>query len=785
MNKRIQNLRKISLDAIPVISSERALLITEYYQKYAVNQSSVALRRAEAFRHLLMHKEIYIHELEIIVGERGPAPKATPTYPEISLHSLDDLHILDKREKVSFKVDQATFEIYKNKIIPFWKGQTQRDKLFASMSDNWIRAYQAGVFTEFQEQRAPGHTVAGKRLFKMGLLDVIEEIKQVKQSNASKGFDQSQWEELEAMQLTAEAMIAYAKRHVEALEIQLHHATDPIRKTELEEMIGVCKRVPAFAPQTFHEMLQHYWFIHVGIISELNPWDSFNPGRLDQHLWPFYQQELAAGTLSRDRAKELLQAFWIKFNNHPAPPKVGVTALESNTYTDFALINIGGLTEKGFDAVNDLSYLILDVIEEMRLLQPSSMVQISKKNPDRFVKRALQIVKTGFGQPSFFNTDAIIQQLLRQGKTIEDARNGGASGCVETGAFGTEAYTLSGYFNLTKVLELAIYGGFDPQSKQQLGPETLPLEACDSFEVFYQQFVRQLAWFINIKMDGNLKIEALFAKYMPVPFLSLFIEDCVQNAEDYNAGGARYNTSYIQGVGLGSITDNLAAIKKWVYDFHQISPEQLVTAIRNDFVGFEELRAKLVYESPKWGNNDKDADQQALRVFEDFFSLVDGRANHRKGFFRINLLPTTSHVYFGSVTGAMPDGRLAHQPLSEGISPVQGADVKGPVAVLQSAGKLDHVRTGGTLLNQKFLPAFFDSDEACQKLVQLIRTYFRLDGHHIQFNVVDAHTLRDAQKNPEQYRDLIVRVAGYSDYFNDLGTDLQNEIIARTAHNAC
>jgi formate C-acetyltransferase len=785
MNKRIQNLRKISLDAIPVISSERALLITEYYQKYAVNQSSVALRRAEAFRHLLMHKEIYIHELEIIVGERGPAPKATPTYPEISLHSLDDLHILDKREKVSFKVDQATFEIYKNKIIPFWKGQTQRDKLFASMSDNWIRAYQAGVFTEFQEQRAPGHTVAGKRLFKIGLLDVIEEIKQVKQSNASKGFDQSQWEELEAMQLTAEAMIAYAKRHVEALEIQLHHATDPIRKTELEEMIGVCKRVPAFAPQTFHEMLQHYWFIHVGIISELNPWDSFNPGRLDQHLWPFYQQELAAGTLSRDRAKELLQAFWIKFNNHPAPPKVGVTALESNTYTDFALINIGGLTEKGFDAVNDLSYLILDVIEEMRLLQPSSMVQISKKNPDRFVKRALQIVKTGFGQPSFFNTDAIIQQLLRQGKTIEDARNGGASGCVETGAFGTEAYTLSGYFNLTKVLELAIYGGFDPQSKQQLGPETLPLEACDSFEVFYQQFVRQLAWFINIKMDGNLKIEALFAKYMPVPFLSLFIEDCVQNAEDYNAGGARYNTSYIQGVGLGSITDNLAAIKKWVYDFHQISPEQLVTAIRNDFVGFEELRAKLVYESPKWGNNDKDADQQALRVFEDFFSLVDGRANHRKGFFRINLLPTTSHVYFGSVTGAMPDGRLAHQPLSEGISPVQGADVKGPVAVLQSAGKLDHVRTGGTLLNQKFLPAFFDSDEACQKLVQLIRTYFRLDGHHIQFNVVDAHTLRDAQKNPEQYRDLIVRVAGYSDYFNDLGTDLQNEIIARTAHNAC
>jgi formate C-acetyltransferase len=549
-------------------------------------------------------------------------------------------------------------------------------------------------------------------------------------------------------------------------------------------MIAVCKRVPAHAPQTFHEMLQHYWFIHVGIISELNPWDSFNPGRLDQHLWPFYQRETASGSLSKERAKELLQAFWIKFNNHPAPPKVGVTALESNTYTDFALINLGGLTEKGADAVNELSFLILDVIEEMRLLQPSSMVQISKKNPDHFIKRALQITKTGFGQPSFFNTDAIIQQLLRQGKTIEDARNGGASGCVETGAFGTEAYTLSGYFNLTKVLELSIYGGFDPRTKQQLGPQTKALVSCERFEEFYQQFEQQLEWFIHIKLEGNCKIESLFAEWMPVPFLSLFIADCVQNAEDYNAGGARYNTTYVQGVGLGSITDSLAAIKKWIFDLNGVSANQLIESLEKDFVGHEMLRSKLIYDTPKWGNNDSEADQYALRVFESFFTLVDGKPNNRKGFFRINLLPTTSHVYFGSVTGATPDGRLAYQPLSEGISPVQGADIKGPVAVLQSAGKLDHVRTGGTLLNQKFAPEFFNSDEAYQKLVQLIRTYFRLDGHHIQFNVVEAETLRNAQKNPELYRDLIVRVAGYSDYFNDLGVDLQNEIIARTAHTS-
>ncbi|MDN5349849.1 MAG: trans-4-hydroxy-L-proline dehydratase [Bacteroidales bacterium] len=784
MNKRIQNLRQLSLDAVPTISAERAMLITEYYQQLPENQHAVAIQRAEAFRHLIMNKKIYLHEQEIIVGERGPAPKATPTYPEISLHSLEDLKTLNDRQKVSFKVSKETFEAYENNIIPFWKGRTQRDRLFASMSDQWIKAYQAGVFTEFQEQRAPGHTVAGKRLFCMGLLDIIDEINEVRQSKAAGGIAQSHWEELEAMQIAAEAMIAFAERYVRALELQLRQTTNAERIAELQDMIAVCKRVPAHAPQTFHEMLQHYWFIHVGIISELNPWDSFNPGRLDQHLWPFYQRETASGSLSKERAKELLQAFWIKFNNHPAPPKVGVTALESNTYTDFALINLGGLTEKGADAVNELSFLILDVIEEMRLLQPSSMVQISKKNPDHFIKRALQITKTGFGQPSFFNTDAIIQQLLRQGKTIEDARNGGASGCVETGAFGTEAYTLSGYFNLTKVLELSIYGGFDPRTKQQLGPQTKALVSCERFEEFYQQFEQQLEWFIHIKLEGNRKIESLFAEWMPVPFLSLFIADCVQNAEDYNAGGARYNTTYVQGVGLGSITDSLAAIKKWIFDLNGVSANQLIESLEKDFVGHEMLRSKLIYDTPKWGNNDSEADQYALRVFESFFTLVDGKPNNRKGFFRINLLPTTSHVYFGSVTGATPDGRLAYQPLSEGISPVQGADIKGPVAVLQSAGKLDHVRTGGTLLNQKFAPEFFNSDEAYQKLVQLIRTYFRLDGHHIQFNVVEAETLRNAQKNPELYRDLIVRVAGYSDYFNDLGVDLQNEIIARTAHTS-
>lgn len=784
MNSRITNLRNQSLEAINTLSAERALLITEFYNSIAGQEIPVPMQRAMAFRHIMDNKSICILPDELIVGERGPAPKAAPTYPEISLHSLEDLDILHKRPKVSFRVDEATRNAYRDIIIPFWKGQTQRDRVFTTMTPEWKDAYSAGVFTEFQEQRAPGHTVAGKKLFGKGMTDLKDEIAV---SLSILDFDNdpetlSKQHELQAMAMVADAIVAFANRHAKALEKMVSNEKDETCQNELLEMIRICRRVPENAPQTFHEALQHYWFIHVGVITELNPWDSFNPGRLDQHLLPFYHKDLEDGSLDQEKAKELLQAFWIKFNNHPSPPKMGVTALESNTYTDFALINLGGVKEDGSDAVNELTYLILDVIEEMRLLQPSSMVQISKKNPDRFVKRALQIIKTGFGQPSFFNTDAIVQQLLSQGKSLVDARNGGASGCVETGAFGTEAYTLSGYFNLNKVLEIALNNGFEPKSGKHIGLQTGEPENFTDFEDLFLAFEKQLNYLIDIKIEGNNRIEQLFAEHMPVPFMSLLIDDCIANGKDYNAGGARYNTSYIQGVGLGSITDNLSALKKWVFDEKQMNMKELLAALRSNFSGRDELRYKLVYETPKWGNNDDLADCHAVRVFNSFYKAVDGRPSWRGGKFRINMLPTTSHVYFGSVIGAMPDGRLAGEPLSEGISPVQGADQKGPVAVLQSAAKIDHIKTGGTLLNQKFSPSFFGSDEAIDKLCALVRTWFRLDGHHIQFNVVNAETLRDAQKHPEKHRDLIVRVAGYSDYFNDLGESLQNEIIHRTAH---
>ncbi len=784
MNKRIYKLREESLNAENRISEERALLVTEFYKSFVPQGLSVPVQRAKAFEYILSRKYICINNGELIVGERGPALKATPTYPEISIHSLKDLEILHNREKVSFKSSEKTRKAYEEVIIPFWTGKSNREQLMANMSDEWLAAYAAGIFTEFQEQRAPGHTVCGDKIYKKGMLDIIEDIRKsiaiLDFANDPQACDKR--EQLNANEVAARALIMWAERHADKLKALAAKETDEIRKAELLEMERVCRRVPAHAPQTFHEALQYYWFVHLGVITEVNPWDSFNPGRLDQHLNPFYQKEVLAGTLSKEKAVELLQAFWIKFNNHPAPPKVGVTAQESNTYTDFCLINVGGVKEDGSDASNEMSYIILDIIEEMRLLQPSSMVQVSKKNPDSLINRAVNIVKTGFGQPSIFNTDAIIQEMLRQGKEIVDARKGGASGCVETGAFGTEAYVLTGYFNLPKILELTLNNGIDPRTAKQLGLKTGDPCKFDTFEQLLEAYKKQLNYFVDIKIRGNNTIERIFAKNLPVPFLSLIIDDCITTGTDYNAGGARYNTSYIQGVGMGTMTDCLSAIHYHVFDKKTTGMDKMLEALKDNFKGHEQLRYELVYNTPKYGNDDDYADNHLTEIFESYYDAVNGKPNTRGGHHRINLLPTTCHVYFGSVIGALPDGRKAGVPLSEGISPVQGTDKYGPTAVVKSASKIDHLRTGGTLLNQKFSPGFFEDDEAIEKVSKLVRSYFRMDGHHIQFNVVSADTLRDALKNPENYRDLIVRVAGYSDYFNDLGEELQNEIINRTEH---
>jgi len=786
MNKRVEKLRQESLDTQPYISIERASLVTEAYKNYQ-GTVSIPVLRALAFKHLMENKSITIGEGELIVGERGEHPRATPTFPELCCHSLEDLEMIHNRKKISFSVNQKVKKIQKEKIIPYWENRSMRSRIFREMTPEWKDCYAAGIFTEFMEQRAPGHTVADDKIYHQGFSEFIQEIekniKNLDYLNDPEAYDKQ--EELKAMRICAQAIIRFAERYAQkALELA-DSEKNPRRKKELKKIAEICSYVPANSPRNFWEALQMYWFVHLGVISELNTWDSFNPGRLDQHLYPFYKKEVEGETLNQEKARELLECFWIKFNNQPAPPKVGVTLAESGTYTDFANINHGGLKVDGSDGVNDLTYLILDVIDEMRLLQPSTNIQLSRKSPDKFLKRAAEIIRKGWGQPSVFNAEEVIEEMLRQGKTLEDARCGGTSGCVETGAFGKESYILTGYFNLVKVLEITLNNGFDPQTAKKIGIETGESTQLSSFKELLAAFKRQLHHFIDIKIRGNNIIERLYAVYMPAPFLSIIISDCIEKGKDYNAGGARYNTDYIQGVGIGTITDSLSAIKYHLFDQKNINMEKLKKVLKDNFVDHEEIRQLFLNKTPRYGNDDDAADDIMKLIFNAFYQEVNGRKNTKGGVYRINMLPTTCHIYFGSVVGATPDGRREKQPLSEGISPVQGADRLGPTAVIKSAGKMDQAKTGGTLLNQKFTPQLLEGENGIDSLAHLIRAYFKLGGHHIQFNVVSANTLRAAQKEPEKYRNLIVRVAGYSDYFNNLSKTLQDEIISRTEHQSC
>jgi len=781
MNERIKTLRRQSETTVPHIYIERAVLMTDAYKKYEGSVSIPELR-ALTMKEIFSRKKINIEPGELIVGEKGDSPQSTPTFPELCCHTLTDMQVMNDRELICFKVSEEDMKIQEEIIIPFWEKRSMRHKLLNSMTPEWKDCYEAGIFTEFMEQRGPGHTVGSRKIYEKGFLDYKKDIEDA--LNALDYMNDPQAvekrDQLNAMSIMCDAIIILGERYAALAAEMAQKETDEVRKAELLQISENCKVVPAHKPQTYWQAIQMYWFVHLGVTTELNPWDAYSPGRLDQHLNPFYQKDVEDGILDDEKALELLECLWVKFNNQPAPPKVGITLKESSTYTDFANINTGGITEDGKDGVNDVSYLILDCMDEMKLLQPSSNVQISRKTPQKFLLRACEIARKGWGQPAFYNTEAILQELMNAGKSIEDARKGGTSGCVETGAFGTEAYILQGYFNIPKILELTLNNGFDKESGKQLGLKLGYGTDFTSYEQLWDAFSKQMKHFIDIKVQGSNVITQLYAKYMPAPFLSIITDDCISRGMDYNAGGARYNTNYLQGVGIGTITDCLTAIKYNIFDKQKFTMDELMKALDADFVGYEHILNMVQNKTPKYGNDDDYADEIMRNVFDLYRGLVTGRDNMRNGHWRINMLPTTCHVYFGEVCGALPNGRLAHKPVSEGISPEKGADIYGPTSVIKSCSKMDHLQTGGTLLNQKFTPSVLKGEDGLEQLANLIRAYFALDGHHIQFNVIDRETLIKAQQNPEDYKDLIVRVAGYSDHFRNLSKALQDEIINRT-----
>lgn len=782
MNERIARLRKESFETNPSISIERARLTTEFYRANE-GKYPVPIMRALNFKNLCEKKTLYIGKDELIVGERGPSPKAVSTFPELNCHTAKDLEILNTRPMTGYKVCEEDIHIYTEEVVPYWTGRTLRDRIFANLPEEWLSLYEAGCFTEFMEQRAPGHTALDGTIYSVGLRDMKGKI-----AIAREGLD---WindpnatekdEELQAMSIACDAAIVFARRHADLAEEMASSENDALRKAELLKIADVCRHVPEYAPRDFHEAIQMYWFTHLGTITELNGWDAMSPGHFDLHLRPFYEKGIANGSLDREKAKELISCFWIKVNNTPAPPKVGVTAAESGTYNDFTQINLGGIAEDGSDGSNDVSYIILDVLDELQLLQPQVSVHISSKSSDRFLRHACKVMRRGSGYPSAFNAEAVFMEQLGMGKTVEDARTGGTSGCVETGSFGKEAYILHGYLNVPKIMELTLNNGVDPLSGKNIGIKTGDPQGFTCFEEFYEAFEKQLHYVVDTKIRTDNYIQRMFARYAPAPYLSVLIHDCIENGRDYYDGGPRYNTDYIQCCGIGTVTDSLSVLKKHVFEEKSVPFADLLRALRENWEGWEEMRQFVWNRTPFFGNDDEAADSIMQKVYASLLNAIDGKHSPKGPTYHVNMLSTTCHIYFGKKLGATPNGRFAHAPESDGTSPSHGADRNGPTAVVKSLSRMDQLKSGGTLLNQRFLPSVLSGDSGLEKMGQLIRTYFKLGGHHIQFNVVDTETLREAQRNPDEYRSLLVRVAGYSDYFVDLDQYHQEEIIARTA----
>lgn len=781
MNERIQRLREQSVTTPVHIDLERAKIETDFYKEND-GKYSVPVMRAMTLKEYFSKKTLYFGDDELILGEKGKNPQASPTFPELCCHSEEDMKVMSERKLVSFHTTEEDRKLQAAEIIPFWKGRTIREKLLSRMTPEWHDCYEAGIFTEFMEQRGPGHTCGGEQVFTTGYLDYKEKIKKTMDAldwmNDPEASDKM--EELKAMDICCDAVIILGERYHEMAVEKAAAETDPKRKAELEQIAKNLEVVPAHKPQTFWQAIQLYWFTHLAVTTELNPWDAFSPGRLDQHLNPYYEADVEAGILDDEHALELLECLWVKFYNQPAPVKVGITLKESATYTDFANINTGGVTPEGKNGVNNVSYLILDCMDEMKLVQPNSNVTISKKSPQKFLKRACEISRKGWGQPAFYNTEAQITELINAGKSLEDARRGGSSGCVETGAWGSEAYILTGYMNIPKIFQLTLFNGFDEYSGKQLGLQLGYAKDFKTFDELWAAFKKQLKHFVDIKIRGNNVIERLYAEEMPAPCLSVVTNDCISNAKDYNAGGARYNTNYIQGVGIGTVTDCVASVKYNVYDEKNFTMEELIDAMEHDFEGYDYIYSLVHDKTPKYGNDDDYADDLMRDIFDLYHDTIVGRPNMKGGKYGIDMLPTTCHVYFGDVILATPNGRKAHKPVSEGISPEKSADTNGPTAVIKSCAKMDHLATAGTLLNQKFTPNVVAGEAGLNNMASLVRSYFAMDGHHIQFNVVDRQTLIEAQKHPEDHKDLIVRVAGYSDFFRNLDKPLQDEIIERT-----
>ena len=824
---RIPKLVEHLFAKMPEIESARAVLLTESYRE--TEGQPIIMRRARAFAHILDHLPIIIRDNELVVGSTTIAPRGCQTYPEFSFEWLEaEFDTVANRTADPFYISEQTKKELRE-VHKYWKGKTTSELATAYMAPEALRAMAHDMFTPGNYfYNGVGHvTVQYEKVLAIGYEGIIAQARALLEACSVGDGDYARRSRfLQAVIISCEAVIRYARRYSALAEQMAQKETEPRRKAELLQIAQNCANVPAKGAKSFWEACQSFWFVQQ-LLQVESSGHSISPGRFDQYMYPYYKADLDSGRLTREAAQELIDCVWVKLNDlnkcRDAASAEGFAG-----YSLFQNLIVGGQDREGQDVTNDLSFMCLSASAHVFLPQPSLSIRVWNGSPQSLLLRAAALTRTGIGLPAYYNDEVIIPSLMSRGLTLQDAREYNIIGCVEPQKAGkTEGWHDAAFYNMCRPLEVVFESGWD--KGEFIGVATKPVEEMTSFEEFYDAYKQQQNYFISLLVNADNAIDVAHATLCPLPFESCMVDDCMKRGLSLQEGGAVYNFTGPQGFGIANMADALYAVKKLVFEEKKIAMADLKRALALNYgkglddasvkdlslrivgalkeqgvaVGAQEIAQivaqvkrmevseedkkkfqemlELIDQVPKFGNDIPEVDAFARDVAYTYTKPLQEYKNPRGGMFQAGLYPVSANVPLGAQTGATPDGRLAHMPVADGVSPSAGKDVKGPTAAANSVARLDHgIASNGTLFNQKFHPTALSGEKGLDNFVALIRSYFDQKGSHMQFNVVDRETLLDAQAHPDQYRHLVVRVAGYSALFTTLSKSLQDDIIRRT-----
>lgn len=779
--ERVKKLRQKLIETDPMICPERAVIWTEVYRENEDKQPII--KAALALKETLSRMTIHVYEDELVVGNQASALRGAPLHPQINLWFMDELDRFEKRQGSRFHISEEAKEQLRS-CMDYWKGRTVYENTAAILPQEAMDYMDTMVFTcNYTLTKGTGHFIIGfNKILEKGYEGVRRECEEkLAQLDLANPHDMDKILFYQAMLIVCDGVEIFAGRYADEAWRQAAECKDPVRKKELETISQICRKVPKYPAETFYEAVQSTWFIQL-ICQIESDGTGLSTGRLDYYLYPYYKKDVEEGRITKEFAEELLDSMWLKYAE-----VIEVWNEEDSKFFGghpiSQTITLGGTFEDGTDSTNDLSYMMLETTARIGMPQPSVCVRLHKHTPRKFLLKCAEVARYGLGMPAFYNDDVAIVALMDRGVSLKDVRkNWAVAGCVEMGLQGQMChFANSGYFSLLKALEITLNNGKDPRTGKQVGPETGELSDFRSYEDLYAAYETQVKEALKYMVATTNVVNTMHGRLLTLPFVCTFTEDCIGRGLEVHDGGAKYNHDGPQGVGLADTADAFAAIKKLVFEEGRLSLEEIRSAMDSNFEGFEEVRTTLVKGAPKYGNNDPYVDGIARQIQVMFCEEVNGYANPRGGHFDAGMYSVSANVPIGSFVGATPNGRLAYTPVAEACSATHGSEVNGPTASALSIASLDHcIVANGTQYNQKYHPNTLAGRKGLACLADLIETYFEKGGYHIQFNVVSADTLRRAQENPEKYRDVVVRVAGYTCFFIDLPKGTQDDVIDRT-----